>query len=79
MRAITSRGSVANRRCAMRVVHTKGEGMVVVYELDPTASDAGPRILVFETLGNVERLEQYPEQWRLLEDDELLALRYRQS
>jgi hypothetical protein len=74
-----ARASAANRRCAMRVVHDKDQGMVVVYELSPTVADSGPRSLVFETNGATSRVEQYPEFWRLLGDDELLALRTKQS
>lgn len=58
----------------MRVVHDKDRGMVVVYELAPTADDSGPRSLVFEMLGGTRRLEQYPEYWRLMNETELLAL-----
>jgi hypothetical protein len=59
----------------MRVVMDRLNGMVVVYEADATALEAGPRTLVFESPAGVSRLEQFPEEWRRMSDEALLALR----
>ena len=50
-------------------------GLVAVYEQDPVAAQAGTRTLVFESPSVCVRLSQFPEQWQLLSDDELAALR----
>ena len=63
------------RRTAMRVMQRKSVGLVAVYEQDPVASQAGTRTLVFESPKACVRLSQFPEQWQLLSDDELAALR----
>ena len=68
-----SRETVGGRRAAMRVV-TAGSRMVIVYEQDPTASDTGPRMLVFESGDSIVRLAEYPAEWRKMRDEELLAL-----
>ena len=70
-----ARGTIGGRRAAMRVVVDRLNGMVVVYEQDATALDAGPRTLVFESPTGVFRLEAFPGEWRRLSDDALLALR----
>lgn len=62
------------RRCAMRLIRDQHEGMVLVYELEPTAADAGPRTLVFESGQWRSRLGDYPADWRRMADDQLLAL-----
>jgi hypothetical protein len=72
--ASATRASVGNRRTAMKVLHRKSQGMVLVYELEPTVVNAGPRLLVFESVKTVKQLERYPDDWRKLSDDELIAL-----
>jgi len=47
--------------------------MVLVYEAEP-AANAGPRNLVFESGTGRSRLDQYPPDWRVLADRDLLAL-----
>ena len=68
-----SRETIGGRRAAMRVVQA-GSRMVVVYEQEPSATDPGPRTLVFESGDSITRLTQYPADWRKLRDDELLGL-----
>ena len=68
-----SRETVGGRRAAMRVVMA-GSRMVIVYEQDPTTSDAGPRTLVFESGDSIVRLSAYPVEWRKMRDEDLLAL-----
>ena len=68
-----SRETIGGRRAAMRVVQV-GARMVIVYEQDPTASDSGPRTLVFESGDSIVRLEEYPAEWRKMADSDLLAL-----
>ena len=73
--AVTAtRASVGNRRTAMKVLHRKSQGMVLVYELEPTIVNAGPRLLVFESVKATKQLETFPDDWRKLPDDELIAL-----
>jgi len=50
--------------------------MVVVYEQEGSLLEFGPRTLVFETQTSVFRLEDYPEGWRRMADEELLSLRF---
>ena len=73
------RTTVGGRRAAMRVVMDRLNGMVIVYEQDATSIDGGPRNLVFESTSGVIRLDQYPEDWRRMSEDALLALRYPHS
>jgi hypothetical protein len=68
-----SRETIGGRRAAMRVVQA-GSRLVVVYEQDPLATDAGPRELVFESGDSIVRLAQYPADWRKMKDEDLLAL-----
>ena len=63
----------------MRVVMDRLNGMVIVYEQDATTVEGGPRNLVFEAPSGVIRLDSFPEDWRRLTDDALLALRYPHS
>jgi hypothetical protein len=63
----------------MRVVMDRLNGMVIVYEQDATSIEGGPRNLVFESTSGVIRLDQYPDEWRRMGDDALLALRYPHS
>jgi len=49
--------------------------MVLVYELVGPPTDIEPPTLVFEWGKSSVRLTRYPEYWRKLRDDELLALR----
>jgi hypothetical protein len=58
----------------MKVLHRKSQGMVLVYELEPTIVNAGPRLLVFETVKVTKQIEEFPDDWRKLSDDELIAL-----
>jgi hypothetical protein len=69
-----TRASVGNRRTAMKVLHRKSQGMVLVYELEPTVVNAGPRLLVFESVKATKQLEIFPDNWRALSDDDLIAL-----
>ena len=70
-----ARATIGGRRAAMRVVMDCLNGMVVVYEQDSTPLEAGPRTLVFESTSGAQRLEKFPEDWRRMSDDALLALR----
>ena len=73
--AVTAtRASVGNRRTAMKVLHRKSQGMVLVYELEPTIVNAGPRLLVFESVKATKQIETFPDDWRKLADDDLIAL-----
>jgi hypothetical protein len=69
-----TRASVGNRRTAMKVLHRKSQGMVLVYELEPTIVNAGPRLLVFESVKATKQIEIFPNDWRTLPDDDLIAL-----
>lgn len=73
------RNTIGGRRAAMRIVLDRRNGMVVVYEQEVTTLDSGPRQLVFEAQGSTVRLEEFPEDWRRLDDDALLALRFPHS
>jgi hypothetical protein len=70
-----ARNTIGGRRAAMRVLMDRLNGMVVVYEQDATALEAGPRTLVFESQSGTVRLEKFPDEWRRLSDENLLALR----
>ena len=66
--------TLGTRRTAMRMMHRKSQGLVAVYEQDPTADQAGKRALVFESLVSSTRLENFPSEWHRLTDDELTEL-----
>lgn len=70
-----ARNTIGGRRAAMRVVLDRLNGMVVVYEQD-SAADPDSRALVFEAQTGVIRLETFPPDWRRMDDESLLALRY---
>jgi hypothetical protein len=70
-----SRHTMGTRRTAMRMMHRKSQGLVAVYEQDPTADEAGTRRLVFESLKSCTRLDKFPADWQRLTDEELAALR----
>ena len=70
------RNTVGGRRAAMRVLMDNLNGMVVVYEHETSSVEEGPRNLVFESTTGVTRLDVYPEHWRRMSDEALLALRY---
>ena len=70
------RQTLGARRLKMRVMHRQSVGIVAVYEQDPSPSD-GKRMLVFESRHMCTRVEQYPEEWQRLSDEELIALRLR--
>jgi hypothetical protein len=69
------RQTMGTRRTAMRMMHRKSQGLVAVYEQDPTADEAGTRRLVFESLTSCTRLDKFPSEWQRLSDEELAALR----
>jgi hypothetical protein len=73
------RTTVGGRRAAMRVVMDRLNGMVIIYEQDMTNIEGGPRSLVFESTSGVIRLDAFPENWRKMGDEALLALRYPHS
>ncbi len=59
----------------MRLIRDRVQGMVLVYELVGPPTDIEPPTLVFEWGKSSVLLTHYPEHWRKLRDDELLALR----
>ena len=59
----------------MRMMHRKSQGIVAVYEQDPTAAEAGTRNLVFESVTSCTRVENFPSEWQRLSDDDLAAIR----
>ena len=69
----STRNTLGARRTKMRVLHRKSQGIVAVYEQDPTLDDSA-RTLVFESPVKCTRLSQYPVEWQRLSDDELIAL-----
>ncbi len=73
------RNTIGGRRAAMRVLIDRLNGMVVVYEQEATTVEDGPRSLVFETMSGVVKLDEFPENWRRMGDEALLALRYPHS
>jgi hypothetical protein len=73
------RNTVGGRRAAMRVLTDNLTGMVVVYEQEATGPEAGPRRLVFESSMVIIKVDAYPEHWRRMSDEALLALRYPHS
>ena len=74
-----ARATVGGRRAAMRVVMDRLNGMVVVYEQDAGSQEAGPRTLVFESPTGVIRIEKFPDDWRRMAEEALLALRFGHS
>ena len=72
------RNTVGGRRAAMRVLTDNLTGMVVVYEQE-SGIDSGPRRLVFESSMVIIKVDAYPEHWRRMSDEALLALRYPKS
>ena len=70
-----ARQTAARRRCAMRMVTDPQQGMVLVYEIVGPVTDCDPPTLIFEWGQSSVRLTTYPESWRSLRDEELLALR----
>lgn len=77
--APSARPTLGTRRTAMRVMHRKSQGIVAVYEQDPTANEAGTRTLVFESATSCARVVNFPAEWHRLSDDELVALRRAQA
>lgn len=75
----TTRASVGNRRTAMKVLQRKSQGVVLVYELEPMVVNAGPRLLVFETVKATKQTEEFPDDWRRLSDDDLIAISKRSA
>lgn len=73
------RQTLGTRRTAMRMMHRKSQGLVAVYEQDPTAAEAGTRKLVFESLTSCTRIENFPSEWHRLSDEELAAIRRAQQ
>ena len=67
--------TTGTRRTAMRVMQRKSQGIVAVYEQDPTVAQSGTRTLVFESSAACTRIADFPAQWQLLSDDELSAMR----
>lgn len=63
----------------MKVLQRKSQGVVLVYELEPMVVNAGPRLLVFESVKSVTQVENFPDDWRRLSDDELIAISRRQA
>ena len=59
----------------MRLIRDSQQGMILVYELIGPVTDREPPTLVFEWGKSSVRLTRYPEEWRKLRDEELLALR----
>jgi len=59
----------------MRMVNDPHQGMVLVYEIVGPAHDVDPPTLIFEWGQSSVRLTAYPDSWRSLRDEELLALR----
>ena len=58
----------------MKVLQRKSQGVVLVYELEPMVVNAGPRLLVFESVKSVQQFEHFPDDWRRLSDDDLIAI-----
>jgi hypothetical protein len=69
----STRSTLGARRTKMRVLHRKSQGIVAVYEQDPTLDDAAPT-LVFESPVKCTRLSQFPAEWQRMSDDELVSL-----
>ena len=73
------RSTVGGRRAAMRVLTDSFTGLVIVYEQETPGNEAGPRRLVFESQMVIIKVDAYPEHWRRMSDEALLALRYPHS
>jgi hypothetical protein len=73
------RNTIGGRRAAMRVLIDRLNGMIVVYEQEASGVEGAPRNLVFESMTGVFKLEEFPEHWRGMGDEALLALRYPHS
>lgn len=73
------RNTVGGRRAAIRVLTDSLTGMVIVYEQETPGVEAAPRRLVFESAMVIIKVDAYPEHWRRMSDEALLALRYPHS
>lgn len=73
MPAQEARNTLGLRRTKLRVLHRKSQGIVAVYEQDPTPAET-ERTLVFETPAQCTRITQFPDYWQRLSDDELVAI-----
>ena len=71
--ASSARNTLGARRTKMRVLHRKSQGIVAVYEQDPTLDDT-TRTLVFESPVKCTRLSQFPADWQRMSEDDLVAL-----
>jgi hypothetical protein len=71
----SSAHSLGGQRAAMRMVKDETDGVVLVYELEPSKTNPEPPALVFESRRECSRLLQYPAEWRRLTPEQLLALR----
>ena len=69
-----SSSGIGNRRATMKMIRDAVLGMVIVYELDPSKNENGPPTLVFETQGTRVRLTTFPDDWRRMDEKELIAL-----
>ena len=69
----SARSTLGARRTKMRVLHRKSQGIVAVYEQDPTLDDTTPT-LVFESPVKCTRLSHYPAEWQRMSEEELVAL-----
>lgn len=72
--APSARHTMGTRRTKMRVLHRKSQGIVAVYEQDPTVAEAGSRTLVFESTTKCTRVTDFPPEWQRLSEDELVAI-----
>ena len=72
------RQTLGARRLKMRVMHRTSVGIVAVYEQDPSATN-GKRALVFESGSVCTRVEDFPDEWQQLTDDELSAIRHQEQ
>ena len=70
------RTTLGARRLKMRVMHRNSVGIVAVYEQDPPQAD-GKRALVFESNNVCTRVDEYPDEWQRLSDEELTAIRHK--
>jgi hypothetical protein len=71
----SSAPSLGGQRAAMRMVKDERDGVVLVYELEPSKTNPQPPALVFESRRESLRLSQFPTDWRRLTPEQLLALR----
>jgi hypothetical protein len=77
-RELTSGRAPGNRRTTMRVIR-KGQGMILIYESEPSATAPGSRALVFESAHGSAKTDVFPLDWRFLADEELLQLQPHQA